>query len=164
MGASGPSNARTIFQAVNCLETLVKQPSPSAAAEPPTFKVLSVDDDPSIRRLVVRSLEQAQLAPDSAEDPVQALEFTARQNYDLFILDVNMPGMTGFELCAKLRASAAHKESPVIFVTGSDNFESRIRSAGSGGNDFIGKPFLPKELAIKALIHLVPRYLGFCSV
>jgi DNA-binding response OmpR family regulator len=82
------------------------------------------------------------------------------QRYDLFVLDVNMPGMTGFELCEKLRASSTYKETPVVFVTASDTFDSRLKFARSGGDDFIAKPFLRPELAAKALIHLLSRRLG----
>jgi PleD family two-component response regulator len=53
-----------------------------------------------------------------------------------------MPGMNGFELCAKLRALPDYKATPVIFVTSLNDFESRANSTMSGGNDFIAKPFL----------------------
>lgn len=152
-----PSSVRTIFQAVLCLESLQKHALTAAGQPEPQFRILAVDDEPGIRGLVQRSLALAGLTPDSAKNSSEALDFARQQRYDLFILDVNMPGLSGFELCEKLRASATYRKTPVIFVTGSDNFESRVRSAGSGGNDFIGKPFLPKELAVKALIHLLPR-------
>jgi DNA-binding response OmpR family regulator len=66
-----------------------------------------------------------------------------------------MPGMTGFELCTKLRALPAHKKTPVIFVTALTDFESRTSSMMSGGNDFIAKPFLFLELAVKALVYVL---------
>jgi DNA-binding response OmpR family regulator len=69
-------------------------------------------------------------------------------------LDVDMPGMNGFELCTKLRALPFHKKTPIVFVTSLNDFESRANSTMSGGNDFIGKPFLFIELAVKALIHV----------
>ena len=53
-----------------------------------------------------------------------------------------MPGMDGFELCPRLRALPGHAVTPIIFVTGLNGFETRIRSAKSGGDDFIAKPFL----------------------
>jgi PleD family two-component response regulator len=70
-------------------------------------------------------------------------------------LDVNMPGMTGFELCSKLRALPRHKKTPVIFVTILSDFDSHTRSKAAGGNDFIVKPFLSTELTLKALIHIL---------
>jgi DNA-binding response OmpR family regulator len=66
-----------------------------------------------------------------------------------------MPGMSGFELCTRLRTYPTNKRTPVIFVTGLTDFESRARSTLSGGNDLIAKPFLFMELAVKALTHIL---------
>ena len=158
-GSASTSNLRTLMQAVHCLEWLLQQP-PAPDQDEADFKILSVDDDPSIRNLIKLGLTSARLGPDSAKDATEGLDLSRRRRYELFILDVNMPGLSGFELCEKLRASPQYKRTPVIFVTGSDTFESRVRSAGIGGSDFIGKPFLVKELAVKVLIHLLPHRLG----
>ena len=79
----------------------------------------------------------------------------AEQKFDLVFLDVDMPGMNGFELCTKLRTLPAHKKTPVVFVTSLNDFESRANSTMSGGNDFIAKPFLFIELAVKALVYVL---------
>ena len=63
--------------------------------------------------------------------------------------------MNGFELCTKLRTLPGYKRTPVIFVTSLNDFDSRANSTMSGGNDFIGKPFLFIELAVKALVHVL---------
>lgn len=149
------SNVRTIFQAVNSLEAVLQRSAAPAQDVKRDFKILAVDDEPGIRSLVKLTLATAQLESDNAKDGLEGLELSKQRKFDLFILDVDMPGLTGFELCKRLRASPGYKRTPVIFLTGSDTLESRIRSAGSGGDDFIGKPFLPKELAVKALIHLL---------
>ncbi|MBI4661663.1 MAG: response regulator [Verrucomicrobia bacterium] len=154
------SNLRTIYQAVVSLEKLLHNQPPSAAQPAPQFRILAVDDEPGIRNMIKRALTSAHLISDTAKDATEALELSHRERYDLFLLDISMPGLSGFELCKKLRALAGYKETPMIFVTASDNFESRVRSADSGGNDFIGKPFLPKELAVKVLIHLMSRRTG----
>lgn len=159
----GTSNTRTILQALHCVESLQQNAPPSSEQAETPFRILAVDDDPGICNIVKLSLSSAGLSPDSANNAAEALELAKRNRYELFILDVNMPGLTGFELCQKLRAQRTYRETPVIFVTGADNFESRVRSAGSGGDDFIGKPFLMKELAVKALIHLLPHRLGLRS-
>jgi len=75
--------------------------------------------------------------------------------FDLVFLDVDMPGMNGYELCAKLRGLPLHKKTPVVFVTGLNDLESRANSMVSGGSDFIAKPFLFIELAVKALVYLL---------
>ena len=88
---------------------------------------------------------------------MEALDLSKQECYDLLVLDIMMPKINGFELCEKLRGSPGHETTPVIFATGSDRFDSRIRSANCGGNGFIVKPFLPTELAVKTLFHLMPR-------
>jgi putative two-component system response regulator len=67
---------------------------------------------------------------------------------------VDMPEMDGFELCKKIRAQPAQKDTPIVFVTSLSGFDSRAKSTLSGGNDLIAKPFLFPELGLKALIHL----------
>lgn len=66
-----------------------------------------------------------------------------------------MPGMDGYELCKKIRATPLNAETPVIFVTGLTDFMAKAKSSLSGGSDLIGKPFLSTELAVKALSYLV---------
>jgi DNA-binding response OmpR family regulator len=63
--------------------------------------------------------------------------------------------MTGFELCSRLRTLPSYAKTPVVFVTGLNDLESRANSTMSGGNDFIAKPFLFIELTVKALIHVL---------
>jgi DNA-binding response OmpR family regulator len=63
--------------------------------------------------------------------------------------------MNGFELCTRLRGFARNKNTPVVFVTGLTDFESRASSTMSGGNDLIAKPFLFMELAVKALVYIL---------
>ena len=89
------------------------------------------------------------------EDPLIALAKLTKTPYDVIFLDVQMPGMTGFELCTKLRAMPLHAKTPVVFVTAMTDFQSRARSTLSGGNDLIGKPFLLMELAVKALSYVL---------
>lgn len=148
---------RTIFQAIASLDGFLKHPSPASPLADLTFKTLAVDDQKEILTLIQRSLMTVSLNTDGAEDATQALQLSQQQHYDLFVLDIMMPKINGFELCKKLRIRPGYKDTPIIFVTGADKFDSRVQSASSGGNDFIVKPFLPSELAVKALLHLMPR-------
>ena len=66
-----------------------------------------------------------------------------------------MPGMDGYELCKKIRATSTNNKTPVIFVTGLNDFMAKAKSSLSGGSDLIGKPFLSTELAVKSLSYLV---------
>jgi DNA-binding response OmpR family regulator len=123
--------------------------------EIPPARVLVVDDEAISRRAIVLALEKAKLKSTDVEDPHKAFKLITEGKYDLVFLDVDMPGMNGFELCTKLRALPAYKTTPVIFVTSLTDFESRASSMMSGGNDFIAKPFLLMELAVKALVYVL---------
>jgi PleD family two-component response regulator len=121
----------------------------------PPAKILVVDDEAISRRAITHALEKAKLGSVSAEDPNVAYRMLTEQSFDLVFLDVDMPGMNGFELCTKLRALPSHKKTPVVFVTSLNDLENRASSMMSGGNDFIGKPFLFIELAVKALVYVL---------
>jgi CheY-like chemotaxis protein len=159
-----PSSIRTVHQTVMFLEAVSKQPPRNGTENPDLFKVLVVDDEAVARRVIKGSLGLVQLTPDSAKDPIEALDLARTRRYDLFVLDVNMPVMTGYDLCERLRKSMEYEQTPVIFVTAWNTFESRLRFARSGGDDFIAKPFLPTELAAKTLIHLLGRRMGLSKV
>jgi DNA-binding response OmpR family regulator len=79
--------------------------------------------------------------------------------FDLVLLDIEMPGMNGFELCKRLRALPRHATTPVIFVSGHSDFANRAKGVLSGGDDLISKPVFPIELAVKAVIHLLGSHL-----
>ncbi|HEU0037942.1 MAG TPA: response regulator, partial [Verrucomicrobiae bacterium] len=149
------STLRTVAMAVDCLSFLAGQAAAPPSATPPA-NILVVDDDALSRRAITHALEKAGLKCTSVEDPHLALQLLGGERYDLAFLDVDMPDMSGFELCAKLRALPGHEKTPVVFfVTGLNDFESRATSTMSGGNDFIAKPFLFIELAVKALVYVL---------
>ncbi|MGH7990986.1 MAG: response regulator, partial [Limisphaerales bacterium] len=150
-----PSTLRTVVAAVDFLGFLFERGTAPDKQELPVSNILVVDDEPISRRAVLYALEKAYLKCVNVEDPKTALTMLAESPFDLVFLDVDMPGMTGFELCAKLRALPLHKKTPVVFVTNLSDFNSRTSSTMAGGNDFIAKPFLFIELTVKALIHVL---------
>ena len=145
------STLRTVASAIDFLAFLFQRAAGPVPDLPPA-KVLVVDDEAISRRAVTYALGKAQLKSVNEEDPERALQLLSQGPFDLVFLDVDMPNMNGYELCSKLRALPMHKKTPVIFVTGLNDFESRANSTMSGGNDFIAKPFLFTELAVKALV------------
>ena len=149
------STVRTIASAVDFLGVLFDKGTHPDRQEIPASKILVVDDEAISRRAIIYALEKAKLKSVNLDDPHQALQMLTENEFDLIFLDVDMPGMTGFELCAKLRALPQHKKTPVVFVTSLNDFENRTNSTMAGGNDFIGKPFLFIELTVKALIHVM---------
>jgi PleD family two-component response regulator len=148
------STIRTVATAVDFLGALFDRAS-GIQREIPPAKILVVDDEAISRRAITHALEKAKLGSVNVEDPNVAYKMLAEQSFDLVFLDVDMPGMNGFELCTKLRALPSHKKTPVVFVTSLNDLENRASSMMSGGNDFIGKPFLFIELAVKALVYVL---------
>ncbi len=154
------STVRTLAQTIDFLAVLIDRSSTvdSDACAPPN--ILVVDDEAISRRAVIYALEKANLRCASVEDPNAALKMLAENRFDLVFLDVDMPGMNGFELCTRLRTFPTCSKTPVIFVTGLTDFESRARSTLSGANDLIAKPFLFMELAVKAITHILRAQLA----
>jgi CheY-like chemotaxis protein len=149
------SNLRTIAIAVDFLGFLFEQGVRPDKQEIPSAHILIVDDETIACRAIAHALEKAQLQSVSVEDPKAAFQLLSEKPFDLVFLDVNMPGLDGYELCAQLRKLPLHKHTPVIFVTRLDNFDNRTKSKVAGGNDFIAKPFLYIEVTVKALIHVL---------
>jgi len=153
-----PSTIRTVALCVDFLGILfeqAKQPETRNAPIQTKAHILVVDDEAISRRAITHALEKAKLPCVSVESPEVALSMLYERKFDLVFLDVDMPGMTGFELCSKLRTSHRNMSTPVVFVTGLNDFESRANSTMSGGNDLIAKPFLFMELAVKALVYIL---------
>jgi CheY-like chemotaxis protein len=149
------STLRTIAAGVDFLGVLFERGTLPDTQEPLAANILVVDDEAISRRAIIYALEKAQLHSVNIESPETALALLQESHFDLVFLDVDMPGMTGFELCTKLRALPLHKKTPVVFVTGLNDFDNRTSSTMAGGNDFIAKPFLFIELTVKALIHVL---------
>jgi CheY-like chemotaxis protein len=150
-----PSSLRAITDAVETLGARCGQmvePSEDAVL---SRMILVVDDDAISRETTCSALEQARLRALNVDDPSLALKLANDNRFDLLLLDVQMPVMNGFELCEKIRATELNAKTPVVFVTSLKDFEDRSRSATGAGMDFIAKPILMVELAVKALTHLL---------
>jgi DNA-binding response OmpR family regulator len=149
------STLRTVASAVDFLGFLFDRGTLPEKQEIPAAHILVVDDEAISRRAITYALEKAHLQSVNVEDPFAAFKLLSENHFDLIFLDVDMPGMTGFELCTKLRGLPFHKKTPVVFVTSLSDFDNRTSSMMAGGNDFIAKPFLFIELTVKALIHVL---------
>jgi len=149
------STLRTVAAGVDFLGFLFERGNLPETQEPPAANILVVDDEAISRRAIIYALEKAQLKSVNVEDPNAAYKLLEENYFDLIFLDVDMPGMNGYELCTKLRALPQYKKTPVVFVTALSDFDNRTSSMMAGGNDFIAKPFLFIELTVKALIHVL---------
>lgn len=149
------STLRTAATAVDCLGLLFDKAKGIKEFDVSQARILVVDDEAFSRRAITQALEKAKLQSTVVEDPNAGYHLLAEGAFDLIFLDVDMPGMNGYELCTRLRALPRHKTTPVVFVTGLNDFEARASSMMSGGNDFIAKPFHLMELAVKAIVHIL---------
>jgi len=111
------SAMRTVASAVDFLAILFKTSLDPKKQNIPAANILVVDDEAISRRAITYALEKAKLKSLSAEDPHAAFDLLSKEHFHLVFLDVDMPGMNGFELCTKLRALPAYKKTPVVFVT-----------------------------------------------
>ncbi|MGA2602646.1 MAG: response regulator [Verrucomicrobiia bacterium] len=144
---------RTMAQTVDLLCALID--GDGREVDLVTARVLAVDDQQIALRSVMNALEKANLKSQALSDPGAALSVAQEWQFDLIVLDLHMPVMTGLELCAKLRAFPNYKKSPILFVTSATDFQHRAEICRSGGNDVIAKPFLVTELGLKALTLIV---------
>jgi len=109
-------------------------------------QVLVVDDDPHIRQLLVFALEKAGLTAREAEDGEAALTAVAEIRPDLVVLDINMPKLDGLEVCRRLRASG---DLPILFLSSRDDEIDRVLGIELGGDDYVVKPFSPREVVAR---------------
>lgn len=114
-------------------------------------KILVVDDDPHIREVVVFALEKVGMQVVQVENGEQALLQFHKHHPALLVLDINMPEMDGLEVCKKLRQTS---DVPVIFLSSRDEDIDRILGIELGGDDYVTKPFVPRELVarVKAVL------------
>ena len=106
-------------------------------------RVLAVDDEPQVLRFLQRSLHEAGYQPIVTSDPSQVAKLVEQEEPDLVLLDLGLPGTSGFELLQRIREFSG---VPVIFVTASDEEADTVRALKMGADDYITKPFSPSEL------------------
>ncbi len=123
-----------------------------------TPRILVVDDEPAHRRVLAEYLTLWGCTVHAAANGEEALSGAAEFNPDLILLDIMMPGLSGFEVCDALRADLATKRVPVTFLTALSGEEARIRGFDSGGLDYIVKPFIAADLAARVGARLRQKY------
>ena len=124
----------------------VSRPTLPVVPTEPCLHVLVVEDDPTVREVVTRYLEHEGIEVDAVGDGNLALERAAVCWPDLVVLDLMLPGLDGLEVCRRLRAQAP---IPVIMLTARGDEEDRIVGLELGADDYISKPFSPRELVAR---------------
>ena len=117
---------------------------------PSMSHILIVDDDPHIRELLAFALGKAGMSVAEAVDGEDALAALARRMPDLMVLDINMPRLNGLDLCRRLRAEGgAGAALPILFLSSRDDEIDRIVGIEIGGDDYVVKPFSPREVVAR---------------
>jgi two-component system OmpR family response regulator len=111
-----------------------------------THKILVVDDDAHIRQVLTFALGKAGMETAEAGDGEAALAQVEREKPDLVVLDINMPRMDGLEVCRRLRSSG---DLPILFLSSRDDEIDRVVGLELGGDDYVVKPFSPREVVAR---------------
>jgi two-component system OmpR family response regulator len=113
--------------------------------------ILVADDDPHIREVICFALSKAGMKTTVAIDGTSALAAAQSANPDLVVLDVGMPGMDGLEVCRELRKTS---DTPILFLSARDEGIDRVLGLEMGGDDYVTKPFSPRELVARVNVIL----------
>jgi DNA-binding response OmpR family regulator len=114
--------------------------------------VLIADDDAGLRHLLTRTLESGRFTVVAAADGLSALQAAREVKPDLYLLDVDMPGLSGLEVCRQLRAERVI--SPIVMLTGLDSEAAMVAGLEAGADDYQTKPFAGRELLARVNAHL----------
>ena len=112
-------------------------------------RVLVVEDDEDIARLISHNLQASGFEVQSFVSGISVLTEAVRELPSLFLLDVMLPGTDGFELCRQIRQTPALSAVPIIFLTAKTSEADRVKGLELGGDDYITKPFSPRELVAR---------------
>jgi phosphate regulon transcriptional regulator PhoB len=120
----------------------------------PGKKILVVEDEPDIRKLIHYNLAQENYQVIEAEDGEKALRLLQRDKPSLIVLDLLLPGMSGLELCRALRERAETARLPILMLTAKASEADRVVGLELGADDYLTKPFSPREMVarVKALL------------
>jgi len=135
--------------------------SPNAPQLRPVIFV--VEDDEDIARLISHNLQAAGFEVQSFVNGASLLSEALREMPALFLLDVMLPGTDGFELCRHIRQTPALSATPIIFLTAKTSEADRVKGLELGGDDYVTKPFSPRELVarirsvLRGLDHSAPK-------
>ena len=110
-------------------------------------RILAVDDEDNILDLIERGLVGHEVI--TAPDGLTALKEARRSAPDLILLDVTMPGMTGFEVCRRIRTAPDLMSIPVIFLTARGTLDDKLEGFDAGADDYVPKPFDLRELSVR---------------
>ncbi len=113
------------------------------------WKILVVDDDPTVHKLIVKKLSPEQYRVESVFDATTAIEEVGRHRPDLVILDLMMPRVSGIEVCRQIKSDSKTKDILVLILSAKESQSDRVKGLELGADDYISKPFHLASLARK---------------
>jgi two-component system, OmpR family, phosphate regulon response regulator PhoB len=122
-----------------------------AMTAPADCKALVVDDDPDVRTVVSAVLGRSGFVVSLAASAEEAFDELRQSKVDLLVLDWNLPGMSGIELCQRLRRDARNEHLAILFLTAHSSSQDLVNAFAAGADDFVSKPFRAPELAARVL-------------
>jgi two-component system phosphate regulon response regulator PhoB len=152
-----PSQAPQLEEArtdENAAAPIMSEPPPAPPPQPRRLRgegarVLLVDDDPDLRDVVAAMLEAVGLVVQAAGSAEEALEMIRHDPPDLIVLDWNLPGMSGLDLCKVVRADHTLSYLPVLFLTAHAGTQDMVVAFAAGADDYVVKPFRAAELGAR---------------
>ena len=150
---------QVVANAIDLLAGMTHQISELPALNRVSGTALVMDDESVSRKAITLGLEKAQIRVTAVDSGDAAIRECEVSKFDLIMLDVEMPGMNGFAVCARIRTIPEHRETPILFISALDDLRSRASSKISGGNQFITKPVNFLELNITATSLLLKQRL-----
>ncbi|MBC7777702.1 MAG: diguanylate cyclase [Phycisphaerae bacterium] len=120
------------------------------------YAILIIDDSPEIIRVLGQILSDISTVIFALDGP-QGLQKALAEDVDVILLDVEMPGMDGYEVCKRLKADPITKDIPVIFITGRTDAASEVKGLEAGAVDFIGKPLNPPVVRARMITHATKK-------
>ncbi|HVN57752.1 MAG TPA: hybrid sensor histidine kinase/response regulator [Bacteroidales bacterium] len=116
--------------------------------------ILIVDDNPQNLQVLGRLLQEQNYEIEFATSGPAALDWLVSRQFDLILLDINMPEMDGFEVCRRLRSDEKYVNIPIVFLSADNDRESILKGFELGGQDYITKPFDSRELLVRVRTHI----------
>jgi len=120
--------------------------NPQLSSGTKTPRITCIDDAIAVCKTVETILQQQGFTVMSCSEPLQAFSLLFHQPPDLILCDIAMPVLDGYELCAMLRRSSVFRQTPIVMLTGKDEFLDRVRAKTVGATDYLTKPFTDSEL------------------
>ena len=118
------------------------------------YKIVSVDDSPVMLKEISRFLEDESFSVVTIDNPLKAVMSIIRHQPDLILLDLNMEGIDGYELCRIIRNNSKFKNTPIVMVTGSKGFVDKVKARLVGASGYLTKPFTRADLLKMVFMHL----------